>query len=304
MRRGRRTYVRLFGLITTAAKSSPSPKSRLSPVKGKARTGTAAAATALPTTPAPPEWERGGGTEERGELAKRLREESRGWFLGFVEQFLDADVAASAPRDRERAARMLPQLKRVNDRLGEIGKRSETPSLPSTDADGEATATSTAPVLANGGCDVPEETIERPCLRCCPPLSLPPSSELRPPLPAPRLSLSPLYSASSLCFFFLPALLHRSKRRRPAPLSQTFPALPLCFPFSPLLCIGPPPRWEPSAVDAGRPGPPPTRLCLPSPVLPSCCPLLSVAPSPLSPSVPFPPPFFSFSIALLLSSFR
>lgn len=142
----------------TATKSSPSPKSRLSPAKGKARTGTAAAAAALTTTPAPPEWERGGGAEERGELAKRLGEESRGWFLGFVERFLDADVAASAPWDRERAARMLPQLKRVNDWLGEIGKRNETPSLPPADADSEA---STAPVPANGGCGVPEETIER-----------------------------------------------------------------------------------------------------------------------------------------------
>ncbi|CAD6224234.1 unnamed protein product [Miscanthus lutarioriparius] len=145
----------------TATKSSPSPKSRLSPLKGKARTGTAAATAALTTTAAPPEWERGGGAEERGELAKRLGEESRGWFLGFVERFLDADVAASAPWDRERAARMLPQLKRVNDWLGEIGKRSEAPSLPRADADGEATAASTAPVPANGGCGVPEETIER-----------------------------------------------------------------------------------------------------------------------------------------------
>ena len=147
----------------TATKSSPSPKSRMSPAKGKARTGAAAAAAAaLTKTSAPTEWEREG-AEERGELAKRLGEESRGWFLGFVERFLDADVAASAPWDRERAARMLPQLKRVNDWLGEIGKRSETetPSLPPADADGEATTTSTAPVPSNGGCGVPEETIER-----------------------------------------------------------------------------------------------------------------------------------------------
>ncbi|KAF8780817.1 hypothetical protein HU200_000763 [Digitaria exilis] len=147
----------------TPAKSSPSPKSRMSPAKGKARTGpgATAAAAALTTTPAPPEWEKGGGAEERGELARRLGEESRGWFLGFVERFLDADVAAAAPWDRERAARMLPQLKRVNDWLGEIGKRSEAPPPPSPDADGEARAASTAPVAANGGCGVPEETIER-----------------------------------------------------------------------------------------------------------------------------------------------
>ncbi|CAN6205021.1 unnamed protein product [Urochloa humidicola] len=150
----------------TAAKSSPSAKARMSPAKGKARTGpgATAAAAAVTTTPAPPEWERGGGAEERGELARRLGEESRGWFLGFVERFLDADVAAAAPWDRERAARMLPQLKRVNDWLGEIGKRGEAPPPPTTttDADGEATtAASTAPVAANGGCGVPEETIER-----------------------------------------------------------------------------------------------------------------------------------------------
>ncbi|CAL5063376.1 unnamed protein product [Urochloa decumbens] len=150
----------------TTTKSSPSAKARMSPAKGKARTGpgATAAAAALTTAPAPPEWERGGGAEERGELARRLGEESRGWFLGFVERFLDADVAAAAPWDRERAARMLPQLKRVNDWLGEIGKRGEAPPpLPTApDADGEAAAAaSTAPVAANGGCGVPEETIER-----------------------------------------------------------------------------------------------------------------------------------------------
>ncbi|CAN6175001.1 unnamed protein product [Urochloa humidicola] len=144
----------------TATKSSPSAKARMSPAKGKPRTppGATAAAAALTTTPAPLEWEKGGGAEERGELARRLGEESRGWFLGFVERFLDADVAAAAPWDRERAARMLPQLKRVNDWLGEIGKRGEAPP---PDADGEAAAASTAPVAANGGYGVPEETIER-----------------------------------------------------------------------------------------------------------------------------------------------
>ncbi|KAL6846769.1 hypothetical protein ACP4OV_024217 [Aristida adscensionis] len=141
----------------TATRSSPSPKSRMSPAKGKARTvgpGAASAAAALTTTaPAPPEWERGVGAEERGELARRLGEESRGWFLGFVERFLDADVAAAAPWDRERAARMLPQLKRVNDWLGEIGRRGEAPLPP--DLDDEAAATA-APATG-----VPEETIER-----------------------------------------------------------------------------------------------------------------------------------------------
>ncbi|CAM0952439.1 unnamed protein product [Alopecurus aequalis] len=140
---------------------SPAAKSRMSPAKGKARTspGTMAAAAAA-TPPALPEWERGGGAEERGQLARRLGEESRGWFLRFVERFLDADVSAAAPWDRERAARMLPQLKRVNDWLGEIGTRSEAPPPPPQDGDEEDAAATTA-TAANGGCGVPEETIER-----------------------------------------------------------------------------------------------------------------------------------------------
>ncbi|VAI34676.1 unnamed protein product [Triticum turgidum subsp. durum] len=139
---------------------SPAAKSRMSPAKGKPRTGPGATAAAV--TPAPPEWERGVGAEERGQLARRLGEESRGWFLGFVERFLDADVSAAAPWDRERAARMLPQLKRVNDWLGEIGTRGEAPPPPppAQDGDEEAAATAVAATSANG-CGVPEETIER-----------------------------------------------------------------------------------------------------------------------------------------------
>uniref|UniRef100_A0ACD5XUK1 Uncharacterized protein n=1 Tax=Avena sativa TaxID=4498 RepID=A0ACD5XUK1_AVESA len=139
---------------------SPAAKSRMSPAKGKARTSQIGATASAVVAPLP-EWERGVGAEERGQLARRLGEESRGWFLGFVERFLDADVSAAAPWDRERAARMLPQLKRVNDWLGEIGTRTEAPPPPSQDGDEEgalATTTATAP---NGGCGVPEETIER-----------------------------------------------------------------------------------------------------------------------------------------------
>jgi len=142
-----------------AAKASPPAKSRLSPAKGKARPGSAAAAAAAAAAVPPPEWERGGGGEERGELARRLGEEARGWFLAFVERFLDADVAAAAPWDRDRAARMLPQLKRVNDWLSEIGKPAETPQQhPPSDADGEAAAPAPNGGAASG---VPEETIER-----------------------------------------------------------------------------------------------------------------------------------------------
>ncbi|KAL5232354.1 hypothetical protein ABZP36_031130 [Zizania latifolia] len=141
-----------------ATKASPPAKSRLFPAKGKGRVGPVAAAVAAAAPP--PEWERGGGTEERGELARLLGDEARGWFLAFVERFLDADVAAAAPWDRNRAARMLPQLKRVNDWLSEIGKPREPPPPPSN-ADGEEAGVAAA--VANGGGNnlVPEETIER-----------------------------------------------------------------------------------------------------------------------------------------------
>jgi hypothetical protein len=68
-------------------------------------------------------------------------------------------VAAAAPWDRDRAARMLPQLKHVNDWLSEIGEPAETLSPPppvTADADGEA-----AVPQENGPRGVPEETIER-----------------------------------------------------------------------------------------------------------------------------------------------
>lgn len=138
---------------------SPAAKSRMSPAKVKTRTSPGGATASAVVAP-PPEWERGVGAEERGQLARRLGEESRGWFLGFVERFLDADVSAAAPWDQERAARMLPQLKRVNDWLGEIGKRTEAPPPPLQDGDEEGALATTA-TAANGGCGVPEETIER-----------------------------------------------------------------------------------------------------------------------------------------------
>ncbi|KAL5219970.1 hypothetical protein ABZP36_024683 [Zizania latifolia] len=141
-----------------ATKASPPARSRLFLAKGKGRMGPVAAAVAAAAPP--PEWERGGGAEERGELARRLGDEARGWFLAFVERFLDADVAAAAPWDRDRAARMLPQLKRVNDWLSEIGKPTEPPPPPS-DADGEEPAAAVALPNGRGNNGVPEETIER-----------------------------------------------------------------------------------------------------------------------------------------------
>ncbi|XP_037466161.1 PHD finger protein rhinoceros-like isoform X2 [Triticum dicoccoides] len=137
-------------------KASPPAKSRLSPAKGKGRPVHVVAAAAAMAAP-PPEWERGGGAEERGELARRLDEEARRWFLEFVERFLDADVAAAAPWDRDRAARMLPQLKRVNDWLSEIGKPPPVEPPPHDAGDEEVGAA--APATAYNG--VPEQTIER-----------------------------------------------------------------------------------------------------------------------------------------------
>lgn len=76
---------------------------------------------AQPAVP-PPEWERGGGFDEAIDLAQKLKMESREWFLGFVERFLDADVdTASTLSDNGQIAGMLSQLKSVNDWLDAIG---------------------------------------------------------------------------------------------------------------------------------------------------------------------------------------
>ncbi|KAF7095542.1 hypothetical protein CFC21_097686 [Triticum aestivum] len=139
-------------------KASPPAKSRLSPAKGKGRAVHVVAAAAATAAP-PLEWERGGGAEERGELARRLGEEARRWFLEFVERFLDADVAAAAPWDRDRAARMLPQLKRVNDWLSEIGKPPPVAVEPPPHDAGDEEVAAAAPATASNG--VPEQTIER-----------------------------------------------------------------------------------------------------------------------------------------------
>ncbi|XP_074564176.1 uncharacterized protein LOC141820708 [Curcuma longa] len=76
--------------------------------RGKAR----AAVAALPSQPL--EWERGGGLVVEVEIARKLREEARGWFLGFVEGLLDADAK---PSRRTKVTEMLPQMKKVNDWL-------------------------------------------------------------------------------------------------------------------------------------------------------------------------------------------
>lgn len=80
-----------------------------------------AAAAALVNSP-PPEWDRGEGLEEVAELARSLRVESRDWFLGFVDRFLNGEVDPADLSDKGRVASMLSQLKRVNDWLEEVGR--------------------------------------------------------------------------------------------------------------------------------------------------------------------------------------
>ncbi|KAI4369227.1 hypothetical protein MLD38_017695 [Melastoma candidum] len=77
------------------------------------------AAAAQPQQP-PPEWERGNGLDEMVDMAELLQQESRDWFLGFVERFLDADSGNSTLSDSSQIAGMLSQLKRVNSWLDEI----------------------------------------------------------------------------------------------------------------------------------------------------------------------------------------
>ncbi|OIW03753.1 hypothetical protein TanjilG_30029 [Lupinus angustifolius] len=67
-----------------------------------------------------PEWIKGNGLNEVLHLVEMLQLQSRDWFLGFVERFLDSDddIALS---DNSKIAGMLTQLKSVNDWLDEIG---------------------------------------------------------------------------------------------------------------------------------------------------------------------------------------
>ncbi|WOL03646.1 hypothetical protein Cni_G12366 [Canna indica] len=111
---------------TATAVAAPS-KASLSNAKSRQPQASSSAARGKARGEASPsplvEWERGGGLEEGAELARALREASREWFLGFVERFLDADVAIAEPSDREHVAAMLSQLKRVNDWLEETSRQ-------------------------------------------------------------------------------------------------------------------------------------------------------------------------------------
>ncbi|KAK8483550.1 hypothetical protein V6N13_008924 [Hibiscus sabdariffa] len=80
----------------------------------------------------PPEiWTRGNGLDEAVDMADMLRMESRNWFLGFLEKFLDADVDTSALSDNGQIAGMLTQLKSVNDWLEEISSSKDDGETPS-----------------------------------------------------------------------------------------------------------------------------------------------------------------------------
>ncbi|XP_058748904.1 uncharacterized protein LOC131621873 isoform X2 [Vicia villosa] len=88
----------------------------------------------------PPEWIKGNGLDEVVDLTEMLQVQSRDWFLGFVERFLDSD-ADTTLSDNGQIAGMLTQLKSVNDWLDKIG-------LSKDDEEGES-------------CQISAETIDR-----------------------------------------------------------------------------------------------------------------------------------------------
>ena len=118
-------------ILENASKNaSPKPisKPRLSVSSKTSSPGTPRRASDMLATtqkirpqPPPPEWARGNGLDEYVDLAEKLQSESQNWFLGFVEQFLDADVDSTTLTDNGQIAGMLSQLKNVNDWLDEIG---------------------------------------------------------------------------------------------------------------------------------------------------------------------------------------
>ena len=81
----------------------------------------------------PREWTRGGGAEDGAELAKFMKEETKAWFLGFVERFLDADMGERLPWDRDSVAGMLSQLKKVNDWLDDVSDLDDCLSAETVD---------------------------------------------------------------------------------------------------------------------------------------------------------------------------
>lgn len=109
------------GASKTQSKTRASISSKLSAPSTPRRSGDGLALGQKPRAHPPPEWSRGGGLPEAADLAYALHTQSRNWFLGFIEKFLDADVNPSALSDKGQIAGMLSQLKRVNDWLDDIG---------------------------------------------------------------------------------------------------------------------------------------------------------------------------------------
>ncbi|CAL0332452.1 unnamed protein product [Lupinus luteus] len=70
------------------------------------------------------EWNEGNGLDEVVNLAEMLQLQSRNWFLGYMERFLDADGDTTLS-DNGQIAGMLTQLKSVNNWLDEIGSNSK-----------------------------------------------------------------------------------------------------------------------------------------------------------------------------------
>ncbi|KAI4378772.1 hypothetical protein MLD38_016206 [Melastoma candidum] len=133
----------IIGDVTKNGSGKPQTKARPTAVSKVAVPSTRQKAAMVAQAQQPlPEWERGNGLGEAVDMAEILRRESRQWFLGFVERFLDADAGAPALSDNSQIAGMLSQLKSVNDWLDEMGSSSdvnegeETPRVSSEVIDG------------------------------------------------------------------------------------------------------------------------------------------------------------------------
>lgn len=107
-------------VLNSPVKSTPSPPST-KPKTSVKKLGRPRGPQAPVPSP-PQEWTRGAVVEDGAELAKLMKEESKAWFLGFVERFLDADVGERLPWDRDSVAGMLSQLKKVNDWLDDVSE--------------------------------------------------------------------------------------------------------------------------------------------------------------------------------------
>ena len=77
-------------------------------------------------------WVRGHGVEETAELAKNLQREMQVWFLGFMEEALDAGLQVSgksSANENGQLAAILSHLKLVNEWLDRAGRNREEGSM-------------------------------------------------------------------------------------------------------------------------------------------------------------------------------